>query len=404
MVPFARAEHPSPDRPRTERPLRVLMAGLEWFSDNPGGGGRYLTEVAKGLASRGHVSTVLVPRLDCAAPDVEHLDGITVYRYGGSDAAGRVLASWRAIAGLIATHGPFDVVHSHFALHGLAPLWHPSLAGARRICQFQGPWAAESAIEGAGRASCLAKFALEKAAYARCDRFVVLSSGFKTLLDRDYGVSASKVTVIPAGIDVARFAPAADRQALRATLGYGAAPVVFVMRRLVRRMGLEVLLDAFAMARERLPGARLVIGGTGPIQAELVARAAALGLTDAIDWPGRLADEQLVALYQAADLTVVPTVALEGFGLVTIESLACGTPVLGTMEGGTAEILAPFDERLLVPPGRADALAGRLVDLLAVGGSRPDAVACRSYALAHYAWPRVLDRMEDVLAGGDGQG
>ena len=104
--------------------------------------------------------------------------------------------------------------------------------------------------------------------------------------------------------------------------------------------------------------------------------------------------------YQAADLTVVPTVALEGFGLVTVESLACGTPVLGTDEGGTGEILRPFRPDLLVPPRDAVALATRLSALLADAGSRPDAATCRRYAEDHYAWPGVLARLEDELGGG----
>lgn len=380
-------------------PRRILMVGLEWFSDNPGGGGRYMTDVATGLAERGHEVTVLVPRQDPAHPDREIIDGVHVERFPLAGPAPRLVQATRLAAALAASRGPFDVVHSHFALHGLGPLWHPALAGARRVCQFQGPWAEESAFEGQGRPIRAAKYALERLAYARCDRFIVLSEAFGRLLARDYGVDPSRIAVIPAAVDTDRFAPAADRQALRAALGFGPGPVLLAVRRLVHRMGLEVLIDAFARVHAVRPDARLLIGGTGPLKEALAAQIARLGLEGAVTLLGRISDAELASYYQAADLTVVPTVALEGFGLITVESLACGTPVVGTTEGGTAEILSPLDARLLVPPGRVEPLAERLITFLDGRERLPDPAACRRYVIDHYHWPLILDRVETELTG-----
>lgn len=398
MVPFpiesAKASDAAP-------PLSILMVGLEWFTDNPGGGGRYLTDVATGLAARGHRITVLVPRQSDAHAPHEILDDVHVYRFPLSGRGARIVQPMRAVERLLAERGPFDVVHSHFALHGLGPLWHPRLAHARRVCQFQGPWAAESVVEGEGGLKPRIKYAIERLAYARCDRFIVLSSGFKDVLARDYGVPGARVRVIPAAVDLDRFTPAADREALRRDLGLGPGPVLFVMRRLVRRMGLEVMLDAFARVHAEVPEARLLMAGTGPLEAELSARIDQLGLGGAARLLGRVSDADLVRYYQAADLTVVPTVALEGFGLITVESLACGTPVIGTSQGGTGEILGPLEPRMLVPPGDAEALARRLLEFLQAPGAFPPREACRAYALAHYRWAHVLDQVESVLAGAD---
>lgn len=396
MVPFPiETAEASSAPPR----LSVLMVGLEWFSDNPGGGGRYLTDVALGLAQRGHRITVLVPQQAPEHPAHEVLDDVHVFRFPLSGRGARVVQPSRAIARLIESRGPFDVVHSHFALHGVGPLWHPALARCRRVCQFQGPWAAESVVEGESGPKTRAKYWLERAAYGRCDGFIVLSHGFKDVLVKDYAVPADRIKVIPAAVDLERFRPAEDRAAVRARLGLGDGPVLFVMRRLVRRMGLEVLVEAFARVQRAHPEARLLMAGTGPLAAELEAQAARLGLGDTIRLLGRVSDEDLVRYYQAADLTVVPTVALEGFGLITVESLACGTPVVGTDQGGTAEILRPLDPRLLVPSGDAAALAERISDFLATPGAYPGREACRAYALAHYSWPHVLDQVESVLTG-----
>lgn len=382
----------------TARPMSVLMIGLEWFHDNPGGGGRYLTDAARGLAARGHRVTVVVPKLEAESPPHEVVDGVSLWRFELGRPWSRLTGAARLLADLAAAEGPFDVVHSHFALHGALPLYHPAIARARRICQFQGPWAAESAVEGAGGASRLAKYAIERLAYARCDAFVTLSEAFARLLARDYAVDSARIRVVPAGIDLARFTPG-DRAAARQALDWGPEPTFFAMRRLVHRMGLEVLLEAFARVHAARPDARLAIAGTGPLAGALEAQAAALGVRDAVRFLGRVSDTALVQCYQAADLTVVPTVALEGFGLITVESLACGTPVLGTREGGTAEILAPYAE-LLVPPGDAAALYARMAAFLAGGLAVPDAAACRAHAETRYAWPQVLTQLEAVLAGG----
>jgi glycosyltransferase involved in cell wall biosynthesis len=314
---------------------------------------------------------------------------VELRRFDTTPGPARLFGAMQAIKPLLAEKGGFDAVHSHHAFFAAVPLWHPGLAGIRHVCQFQGPWAGESKVEGLNHQ---AKYWIERAAYARCDRFIVLSRGFKDLLARDYAVKPEKIAVVPAAVDLDRFKPA-DRARVRQELGWGEGPVVFVMRRLVKRMGLEVLLDAFV----DVPDARLVVGGTGPLEQELKAQAARLGLMDRVSFPGRLSDEDLVRHYQAADLTVVPTIALEGFGLVTVESLACGTPVVGTAEGGTQEILEGFRPDLLVPPGDAGALAAKLREALA---APPDRAACRAYAEAHYAWGRVVDRLETELAGG----
>jgi glycosyltransferase involved in cell wall biosynthesis len=173
------------------------------------------------------------------------------------------------------------------------------------------------------------------------------------------------------------------------------------MRRLVKRMGLEVLLDAFGRIQADFPDATLRLAGSGPLEASLKDQARQRGLDRAVQFLGRVSDEDLVRHYQASDITMVPTVALEGFGLITVESLACGTPVVGTAEGGTAEILRPFSPQLLVPPGDPATLATTLAGVLSGSVPRPDAAACRTYAETHYAWPHVLSQLEAVLAGGD---
>ncbi|HSX21689.1 MAG TPA: glycosyltransferase, partial [Gaiellaceae bacterium] len=106
-------------------------------------------------------------------------------------------------------------------------------------------------------------------------------------------------------------------------------------------------------------------------------------------------EADLPDLYRAADVSVVPSLELEGFGLTVLESLACGTPVIATTGGGPAEALAPLDRSLLVPPGDTDALADRLRS--AREGALPDTRACRAHA-ERFSWHRAAALNREAYA------
>ena len=106
---------------------------------------------------------------------------------------------------------------------------------------------------------------------------------------------------------------------------------------------------------------QLIVVGEGRERASLEHYATAIGLKRHVRFVGRAGDDDLALWYQAADASVMPTVAYEGFGVSIVESMACGTPVIGTPVGAIPEILLAFDERLLADAPRPGALADRLV-------------------------------------------
>src|SRR5947208_928866 len=140
--------------------------------------------------------------------------------------------------------------------------------------------------------------------------------------------------------DVPHVPPAPDRGAIRGELGLSAdRAILLTVRNLEARMGLDNLLGAMAVLKVRRPSALLLIGGAGSLRGALEAQSQALGLSEHVKFLGFVPDAELPRYYQAADVFVLPTRELEGFGLVTVEALACGTPVLGTPVGATPEIL-----------------------------------------------------------------
>ena len=109
-------------------------------------------------------------------------------------------------------------------------------------------------------------------------------------------------------------------------------------------------------------------------------------LQDTVKFLGFVPDEQLPVAYQAADMTIVPSQALEGFGLIVLESLASGTPVTCTPVGGMPEILQGFSPDLIMRDTSVAAIAEKIEDVLTGRVEVPTAQACRDYAVENYDW------------------
>jgi glycosyltransferase involved in cell wall biosynthesis len=217
------------------------------------------------------------------------------------------------------------------------------------------------------------------------------------VLEQGYGIPAERIRIVAGGVDLAPFADLPSRADARAALGWpNDRPVVLAVRRLVRRMGLEDLIAAADVVRQHQADLLLLLAGSGPLKEELAARIQALGLERHVRLLGRLPDDRLPLAYRAADLTVVPTIALEGFGLIAVESLAAGVPVLVTPVGGLPEVVADLSPSLVLEATGAGALADGLRRALRGDLDLPGAEACRAYARAHFDCRTAAARTAEV--------
>jgi glycogen synthase len=289
----------------------------------------------------------------------------------------------------------YSLVAAHFALYAFPLLdlldEHPL------VIHFHGPWASEVEREGGDRLGTGLRRALERAVYRRGAVSITLSKAFAGVLETGYGIPAERIRVVPGGVDLGPFAHLPSRSDARELLAWPAGrPVVLAVRRLVRRMGLEDLIAAVDLARRRQPDLLVLIAGSGSLQGELESRIRTLGLERQVRLLGRLPEPHLPLAYRAADLTIVPTVALEGFGLIAVESLAAGTAVLVTPVGGLPEVVAGLSPALVLEGTGPAALADGM--LRAVGGELqlPGPDACREYARAHYDCRHAAGRVAAV--------
>jgi glycosyltransferase involved in cell wall biosynthesis len=367
---------------------------MGWLPEQPGGLNRYYADLVRALTTLGVEVTGLV----AGSSDVSRQTGgrIRAFSPMQSSLPRRLMAVRRECAAALAAD-PTALPVAHFALYALPclDLWR----GRPLVAHFHGPWALEGRTEGQGGLVVASKFAIERQVLRRATGCIALSRAFAAILETRLRVPAERIHVIPGGVDCDRFAVTGSRDDARRRLGWPVdRPIVLVLRRLVSRMGLEDLIDAVALARTRVPELLLLVGGSGRLADELQARVSTQGLAEHVRFLGRVPESDLAFAYRAATLTVVPTVALEGFGLVAAESLAAGTPVLATPVGGLPEVLQDLTPELVLPGTGPSALADGLSAALTGAIRLPDGQRCADFARARYDWSQVARRVCEVYA------
>ncbi len=367
---------------RTEAPsLRVLQIGVDWFQSGSGGLDRVYHDLLLSLPSVGVDATGLV----LGPPGAGAASNGRVFAFGrvGATMPERLWRARGAATTLLRT-GRFDVVASHFAWFTAPAL--DRLRGRPLVVHFHGPWADESAAEGAGRLSVAVKRAVERMVYRRADRVIVLSPAFANIARDVYGVPEAKLRLVPGSVDIPRFAAAGlSRAEARERLGWPQDRRILVsVRRLAHRMGLDRLIKAMGEVARAEPDVLLMIGGRGPAGEALRAQTMALGLDQHVRFLGFVPDEDLPLAFRSADINVVPSVGLEGFGLTTAEALASGTPSLVTPVGGLPEVVSPLSPNLVFASPAPGDMADRLIAALRGTVALPDEAACRRYAADRY--------------------
>jgi phosphatidyl-myo-inositol alpha-mannosyltransferase len=207
------------------------------------------------------------------------------------------------------------------------------------------------------------------------------------------GVPRSRFTIVPNGVDVARFAGAEPFAQLRAD----ARPTLLFVGRLEKRKGLEPLVRAFTLLKAERPDLRLLVVGDGPerdrCQQLLPAR-----LRSDVTFLGRVAQEDLPRFYASCDLYVSPALGGESFGIVLLEAMAAGAPIVASDLPGYRSVARDGVQGRLVAPGDPRALADAIRSLLDTPSLRAAMSAEGRRTVQAYDWPVVAARLRDLYA------
>ncbi|MDB5041818.1 MAG: putative glycosyl transferase, group 1 [Candidatus Eremiobacteraeota bacterium] len=368
--------------------LRVLQLGMTGTRERGGGLDVYFFNLLRALPPQGVRTRALI------AGDASGRDGAAVLESFAPDDVG-MFRRWSALRRSITRSlAESDVVVSHFAPYAFPVL--DRLRSRPHVVHFHGSWALEGASEGASPAVVLAKTLLERIVYARGARFIVLSRAYAQLLAERYRVNPDAISVVPGGVDLDWFHDERPRSEVRRALGWPTdRPTVVAVRRLVRAKGIENLIDAVDALRRVIPDVLLVIAGTGPLEETFRSQVASRGLERWVHLTGFVDPRALPAIYRAADVSIVPTTSLEGFGLVALEALACGTPALVTPVSGLPDTVNMLDPALVLDGCDARSLARGLSDALTGRIALPSEEACIRYVRG-FSWPAIAGRIADI--------
>jgi len=227
---------------------------------------------------------------------------------------------------------------------------------------------------------------LERRVYRTASSMLVLSRYMQQRLESTFDIDRGRVAIAPGAVQMPSPMHAEARRDARMALGWE-GPVVITLRNLVPRTGVDMLVQSAAMLRYDFPGLRWCIVGTGPLMPSLQVLATDLGVANRIEFAGYLEEEEVVWRMQAADLFMLPTRSLEGFGLVTPEANACGLPVVATPVGANPEVVASSPYNRLAADISPEAMAEATTDLLCnevQHAARQEGL--RRHVAEHFGW------------------
>ena len=368
------------DHASSERKLRALALGVNWFQSGSGGLDRVFFDLIEALPGAGIEANGLV----LGPHDVSARTQGRVHAFGrhGATLVERLLRA-RARARELAGHSKFDVLAAHFALFALPVI--DQLRDMPLVVHFHGPWADESAEEGSSGLAVKLKRELERRVYRKAARVIVLSRCFGDIARDRYGVPADQIRLVPGSVDLQRFDTVTTRQDAREQLGWPLdRPILLSVRRLARRMGLDRLITAMVEIVRHHPSAMLMLAGRGHMAEALRAQIEEAGLRDHVRLLGFVSDAALPLLYRAADFNLVPSVALEGFGLTTIEALASGTPSFVSPIGALPEVIGDLAPELIFASPSPQDIAERMIDALSGRIRVPTESECRGHVQMRY--------------------
>lgn len=361
--------------------MKVLMLSWEYTPHIVGGLGAHVVDIVPQLVSHGVEIHLVVPKLGggeftepLPLPDGTHAtNGSRVYRVDPSGMQGDFFTNtWHDniqvesfCSQLIRSEGGFDLIHDHDWLSGFATV---ALKNNFRLPLLSTIHATEMGrnkgqLYGEMQRSIhMAEWWLTFDSW----RIIACSQYMSWEVQTYFGAPPEKITVIPNGVDATRFdhLRGLDLSAFRAGYARPDQPIVYYVGRMVPQKGLQVIVEAAPYVLREWPGVKFVLagGGSGYVS-ELSAKARELGVADNIIFTGRVPDEVRDGLFMVANAAVFPSI-YEPFGIVALEAMAAGTPVIVSDVGGLSEVVDLHETGIKVYPDDPQSLAWGILHTL----------------------------------------
>ncbi|MFH1647185.1 MAG: glycosyltransferase [Chloroflexota bacterium] len=283
----------------------------------------------------------------------------------------------------------YDLVFSHYWLSGWVGRYLQLWWQVPHVIMFHTLGAVKNAI-GIGEDAPELRIVTERASVQNCQRVIVATEREKSELIRYYGASPDRVSVVPCGVNLEMFRPV-DREAARQKLGLAEDKILLFVGRIDPLKGADRLLRALPLLGNTGSLRLVIIGGDEYSRSEvekLRKLAAGLGIGDRVTFQGIVKQDRLPYFYSAADVCVVPSY-YESFGLVALESLACGTPVVASDVGDLRNIIRPGETGYVVAENSPAALADGIARLLSRPPRDTDTGLAIRESVRRFAWSSI---------------
>ena len=351
----------------------------------PGGVGEHVRHLSAELRSRGLVVKVIAPyagsRQD-PVPDVIALGRPIPVPANGSVA--RISLSFHLSRRIreVLDRERFDVVHIHEPLMPALPLSVLRLNRSAAAVGTFHAYARQNLGYYYGRPILRRQF-------QRLDECIAVSEPARTFVARYF---PAEYTVIPNGIDPNFYNPAAEPAP---GIAHPRRRTILFLGRLEERKGLSTLLDAYQLLRQVRADCQLVVVGDGALRRGYERRVEEEGIPD-VRFLGFIPEAEKPGHFTAADIYCAPNTGKESFGVILLEAMASGTPVVATAIDGFRQVLTDGKEGMLVPPGNDGAMATALSFLLDHPERRVEMGQSGRASALSYAWPLVAERVYHV--------
>jgi D-inositol-3-phosphate glycosyltransferase len=372
-------------------------------SRDTGGMNVYIRELARELAKRGHTIDIYT-----MAHQPQHGTPINlgqnvrlIHLKTGVDEEVPKLAIYDYIQRLTCGAEDFrkynqmeyDLIHSHYWLSGLVgrqlqASWHVPHA-----VMFHTLGAVKNSI-GIGEYEPELRIESEQEVVDSCDRIIASTAKEKRDLIKHYGASPDKVAIIPCGVNMDLFKPV-DKEIARKELGLDHQKVVLFVGRIEPLKGLEQLLIALNHIKSEKPPLLMIVGGDEYSQGQMQTLqriAKEQHIEDRVTFVGCVAQDRLPLFYSAADICAIPSY-YESFGMVALESLACGTPIVATNVGNMRHIIRRSEMGRLAKDNSPHNLAGKILELLYQQKDDEQHIKIRRDRMTGFSWATIADRI-----------
>ncbi len=372
----------------------------ELGTKNTGGMSVYIRELARELGSRGHRVDIYTRLNGTGHHQIMDLyeNVRLIHLSAGNNGYVQKLALYYYLADFFRALEKFknqqnlryDLIHSHYWLSGRLGSWVQERWNIPHIVMFHTLGVVKNIVGLAEQEPDL-RLATERKLAQTCQRILAPTAMEKQNLIKFYNAADEKIGVVPCGVNLDLFHPQ-DKKAARQLLGFDEnTAIALYVGRFDPIKGIDRLLKAVARLRRHQRMQLVVVGGDGPETDEfqnLQHLAHQLGVQDAVTFLGRIEQKKLPPYYSAADVLVIPS-HYESFGLVGLESLACGTPVVSTRVGAMSAILQNGRAGLLVDNAESVSLANSIAAIFARQRAGEFSAARVRPVVCQFGWENV---------------